>query len=73
MAGAAQEQERLVPLIPVLWRDHFLLNLVCRSLADGDSLPLSLEGSDPRGPLAGKLLACTPARVSFPLIRVFSP
>jgi len=52
---AASEQERLVALIPVLPRDHFLSNLLCRSLADRDSLELSLEGCKPIGPLASKL------------------
>jgi len=41
---AVSEQERLVALIPVLSRDHFLSNLLRRSLADRDSLGLSLEG-----------------------------
>jgi len=52
---AVSEQERLVALIPVLSRDHFLWNLLRRSLADRDSLGLSLEGCEPIGPLASKL------------------
>jgi len=55
--GAVAEQERLVALIPVLSRDPFLSNLLRRSLADRDSLGLSLEGCEPLGPLARKL--CT--------------
>ena len=53
--GAVAEQERLVALIPVLSRDPFLSNLLRRSLADRDSLGLSLEGCEPIGPLASKL------------------
>jgi hypothetical protein len=53
--AAASEQERLVALIPVLTRDHFLSNLLRRSLADRDSLGLSLGGFEPIGPLASKL------------------
>jgi hypothetical protein len=49
------EQERLVTLIPVLTGDDFLWNLMRRSLADGDSLSLSLVGFDPSGPLISKL------------------
>jgi hypothetical protein len=52
---AVAEQERLVALIPVLSRDHFLSNLLRRSLADRDSLGLSLEGFEPISPLASKL------------------
>jgi hypothetical protein len=58
--GAVAEQERLVALIPVLIRDHFLSNLLRRSLADRDSLGLSLEGCEPLGPLASKLCTFTP-------------
>jgi hypothetical protein len=57
---AIAEQERLVALIPVLTRDHFLSNLLRRSLADRDSLGLSLEGCEPFGPLASKLCTFTP-------------
>jgi len=49
------EQERLITLIPVLKRDDFLSNLMRRSLADGDSLGLSLAGLEPKGPLISKL------------------
>jgi hypothetical protein len=49
------EQERLVTLIPVLNRDDFLWNLLRRSLADGDSLGLSLVGFEPFGPLVSKI------------------
>src|SRR4030095_4182650 len=58
--GALAEQERLVALIPVLIRDHFLSNLLRRSLADRDSLGLSLEGCEPLRPLASKLWTFTP-------------
>jgi len=51
----APEQERLVTLIPVLDRDHFLWNLMGRSLADRDSLAQSLGGSERKGPLVSKL------------------
>src|SRR5215510_14529244 len=54
------EQERRVALIPVLTRDHFLSNLLRRSLAGRDSLGLSLEGCEPIGPLASKLCTFTP-------------
>jgi hypothetical protein len=68
--GAVAEQERLVALIPVLSRNPFLSNLLRRSLADRDSLGLSLEGCEPIGlwPASSE-----PSRLAFVSLSLLLP